>query len=166
MRTNLTFDFIVDKEKKSILIKREFDAPVSMVWDAYTKSEYLDQWWAPRPWKARTKEMDFRPGGQWLYAMVGPEGEEHWAIARYNAVTPQQSFDVQDAFTDAAGTINTSMPQANWKVTFHNQGDTTLVEFVITYEKLEDLEATIQMGFKEGLSMAMEQLDEKLAAQK
>ncbi|MBV7530160.1 SRPBCC domain-containing protein [Chitinophaga sp. sic0106] len=166
MRTNLTFDFIVDKERKSILIKREFDAPVSMVWDAYTKSEYLDQWWAPRPWKARTKEMDFRPGGQWLYAMVGPQGEEHWAIARYNAVTPQQSFDVQDAFTDAEGAINTSMPQANWKVTFHNQGDTTIVEFVITYEKLEDLEATIQMGFKEGLSMAMEQLDEKFAAQK
>ena len=78
MSTNLAFDFSVNKETNTITVKREFAAELSLVWDAYTKSEILDQWWAPKPWKARTKTMEFREGGYWHYAMVGPAGEEHW----------------------------------------------------------------------------------------
>lgn len=55
------------------------------------------------------------------------------------------------------------MPQSKWNVTFTDKGDElTLVEFAISYGDLAQLEATIQMGFKEGLSMAMEGLDELL----
>src|SRR5882757_4609336 len=86
MNKNLTLDFSVNKENKTITVKREFEAEVSLVWDAYTKSEILDQWWAPKPWKAKTKTMDFKEGGHWLYAMVGPNGEEHWALAKYKNV--------------------------------------------------------------------------------
>lgn len=163
---NLTFDFSVDKENKTITVKREYAAEPALVWDAYTKSEILDKWWAPRPWKAKTKKMDFREGGSWLYAMVGPGGEEHWAIARYSNIRPQKSFTVLDAFTDAEGNINTQMPQAKWVVTFTGKGENTLVNFVIIYDSLDQLEATIKMGFKEGLGMAMENLDELLPAMK
>lgn len=166
MSTNLGFDFTVNKENKTITVKREFAAPLASVWDAYTKSELLDQWWAPKPWKARTKSMDFREGGTWLYAMVGPEGEEHWAVANYLSIQNQKGFTVKDAFTDAEGNINETMPQAKWDVTFTGQGAVTLVQFVISYDDLAQLEATIQMGFKEGLAMAMEGLDELFAASK
>ena len=77
MSISLAFDFVVNKENNTITVKREFAADRSLVWDAYTKPEILDQWWAPRPWKARTKTMDFRNGGHWHYAMVGREGEEN-----------------------------------------------------------------------------------------
>ena len=164
MSTNLAFDFTVNKEAKTITVKREFAAALPLVWDAYTKSEILDKWWAPKPWKARTKSMDFREGGSWLYAMVGPEGEEHWGIANYSAIQHQKSFTVTDAFTDAEGNINKAMPQAKWEVTFTSQGAGTLVQLLISYDDLAQLEATIQMGFKEGLGMAMEGLDEVLAA--
>ena len=160
---NLLFDFSVDKENKTITVKREFTAEVALVWDAYTKSEILDQWWAPKPWKARTKFMDFRDGGHWIYAMVSPEGHEHWARADYKNVHVKKSFEGLDAFADADGNINKQMPQSTWHATFTDQGETTLVRFRITYPDLAQLEETLKMGFKEGLSMAMEGLDELLA---
>lgn len=166
MKSSLTFDFSVNKENKTITVTREFAAEVSLVWDAYTKSELLDQWWAPKPWKAKTKKMDFRKGGQWLYAMVGPQGEEHWAVANYEDIRDRQTFLVKDAFTDANGTINTSLPQSQWEVTFTGKGDQTLVRMIISYDDLAQLETTIQMGFKEGLAMAMEGLDELLPSLK
>ena len=43
-------DFTVDKTTKTVTFSRKFDADLSLVWDAYTKQEILDQWWAPKPW--------------------------------------------------------------------------------------------------------------------
>jgi uncharacterized protein YndB with AHSA1/START domain len=164
MSKNLGFDFSVDKENNTITVKREFAAELPLVWDAYTKSEILDQWWAPKPWKAKTKSMDFRPGGHWLYAMVGPQGEEHWSFAAYKDVQFQQKFTGSDGFSDADGNVNTALPQSEWEVAFTAKGPVTLVQMHITYADLAQLEATIQMGFKEGLSMAMEGLDAYLAS--
>jgi uncharacterized protein YndB with AHSA1/START domain len=162
MKQNLAFDFSVNKENNTITVKRAFDAALPLVWDAYTKSELLDQWWAPKPWKARTKTMDFREGGHWHYAMVGPEGEEHWALANYKDIQVQKKFTGLDAFADAEGNINKELPQSRWEVVFTAEGQQTLVEILISYEDLAQLETTIQMGFKEGLAMAMEGLDELL----
>ncbi|PKV76000.1 SRPBCC family protein [Pontibacter ramchanderi] len=166
MKKQLEFEFSVNKENKTITVKREFAAELPLVWDAYTKSELLDQWWAPKPWKARTKTMDFREGGHWHYAMVGPEGEEHWALANYKTIEPKKRFTAMDGFADAAGVIDPAMPQSKWEVNFTPQDEVTLVENLITFDDLAQLETTIQMGFKEGLTAAMEGLDALLAAQK
>ena len=80
MTKNLAFEFSVNKENKTITVKREFAAARSLVWDAYTKREILDQWWAPKPWASKTKIMNFEVGGRRFYAMVSPEGQEHWSI--------------------------------------------------------------------------------------
>lgn len=163
MKHNLAFDFSVNKENKTIEVKREFAAGRSLVWDAYTKPEILDQWWGPKPWKAKTKSMDFKVGGRWLYAMVGPEGETHWSIADYTKIQPKELFAVSDAFTDENGTVNAEMPQSKWEVSFDDKGEElTEVTIHITYRDLNHLEETIKMGFKEGLSMGMDQLDELL----
>ena len=69
---NLLFEFSLDKAAQTVYITREFDAPLSLVWDAFTKKELLDQWWAPKPYESRTKVMDFRVGGRRFYAMVSP----------------------------------------------------------------------------------------------
>lgn len=161
MSKHLAFDFSVNKENKTITVKREFAASLPLVWDAYTKSEILDQWWAPKPWKARTKTMDFRDGGRWHYAMVGPEGEQHWAAADYSGIQEQKKFVALDTFTDEAGTLKTG-PESKWEVTFTSEGAVTLVEVHITFPNLSDLETHIKMGFKEGFTMALGNLDELL----
>jgi len=171
MINHSAFDFSVNKENKTITVKRKFAAELFVVWDAYTKSEILDQWWAPKPWKARTKTMDFREGGHWHYAMVGPAGEEHWARADYKTIqsqliSGQNKFTGLDAFADSEGKVNKDLPQSKWEVTFTDKGNVTLVEIQISFDDLAQLEATIQMGFKEGLATAMEGLDELLPSLK
>lgn len=166
MKAALLFDFVVDKANKTILIKREFAAERALVWDAYTQSELLDQWWAPKPWKSKTKKMDFREGGSWHYAMVGPEGEEHWALAKYQRINPKTNFTVKDSFADAEGNVNKLLPESTWNITFSDHGKNTLVKNHLSYDTLEQLEEVIKMGFKEGLTMAMENLDSLLASMK
>lgn len=162
MNSNLLFDFSVNKESKTINVKREFDAPLELVWQAWTTAELLDQWWGPKPWRAETKTMDFREGGFWHYAMIGPEGEKHWAKASYIAIEKEKSFTGKDGFCDESGTMNTALPQNLWENQFSANEEQTLVNVTLTFDKLEDLEQTIAMGFKEGFTMGLNQLDELL----
>jgi uncharacterized glyoxalase superfamily protein PhnB/uncharacterized protein YndB with AHSA1/START domain len=165
MNSTLLFNFKVDKANKRITVEREFEAPIAHVWAAWTESELLDQWWAPHPWKARTKSMDFREGGHWLYAMVGPEGEEHWARADYKTIIPQKEFSLLDGFCDEEGNINTSLPRSAWKNSFKEEDDTTTVNIEISMDKLSDLEYLVEMGFKEGFTAGLDQLDNYLSTQ-
>lgn len=160
MKTSLFMDFVVDKVNKKIKVQREFDASVADVWEAYTNPELLDQWWAPKPYKTVTMSMDFREGGRWLYYMLGPEGNKHYCLAEYKTIQPKKNFSALDAFCDEKGNINMQLPRAQWFNTFKANGETTMVSIEITYDKLEDIDKIIEMGFKEGLSMAMENLDE------
>jgi uncharacterized protein YndB with AHSA1/START domain len=160
MKTSaLLLNFSVDKENKKIKVEREFAAPVSKVWAAWTESQLIDQWWAPKPWKARTKTMDFRVGGSWLYAMTGPEGEESWCRADYKSITPLKSFTGEDAFCDANGNINNDFPRAYWTVEFKEKSNSTYVYVEIRFKELADVEKYIAMGFKEGFLAALENLD-------
>ncbi len=162
MKSTLLMDLSVDKANKKIYVKREFAAPVAKVWSAWTESKMLDQWWAPRPWKTETKVLEFKSGGKWIYAMVGPDGSKHWATLRYNSVTPTNNYSATDAFGDEHGNINKEFPSANWNVNFSTQGAHTLVSIEITYDKVEDLEKMVEMGFQEGFTMALGNLDELL----
>lgn len=162
---NIAFDFTVNKDNNTITVRREFNAVVSLVWDAYTTSEILEQWWAPKPWKAKTKSMIFKEGGHWHYAMCGPSGEQHWAYTTYEKIDFQKMFTGIDSFADENAIVNKQLPQSNWKVSFKDNQETTLVTTHISYESLEQLETTIKMGFKEGYTMAMKGLDEYLTTQ-
>jgi uncharacterized protein YndB with AHSA1/START domain len=166
MNNTLAFEFTVNKANNTITVKREFSAELPLVWDAFSKPEIMDQWWAPKPWKTRTKSMDFKEGGHWHYAMVGPGGEIHWCWADYKNIQFQKKISGLDAFADEDGNLNKNLPQSKWDTTFTDKGMITLVEFYISYDDLAQLEATIQMGFKEGLSMAMDGLDELLLSLK
>ncbi len=166
MNKNLLFDFSVNKENKNIHIKREFDADLELVWKAWTTAELLDQWWGPEPWRAETKTMDFREGGFWHYAMVGPEGEKHWSKASYITIVKEKSFTAKDGFCDENGTMNPAFPQNLWENNFIPKENKVQVDMILTFDTLADLEKTIEMGFKEGMTMGLEQLDKLLSTLK
>src|SRR5262245_53623768 len=92
MNSTSLFDFTVNKPSKTVSISMEFDADQSLVWDAFTKAEILDQWYAPKPFQSRTKHMEFKVGGRRFYAMVSPDGSESWAVQRYTSITPKSNF--------------------------------------------------------------------------
>lgn len=159
MNSNLLFDFSVNKENKTIHVKREFDAGLDLVWQAWTTAELLDQWWAPKPFRNQTKTMDFRNGGFWHYAMIGPENETHWAKLDYQEINEQESFSGIDGFCDENANINPDLPRSQWKNTFSETADKTTVDISITFNNLTDLEKTIEMGFKEGFTAGLQNLD-------
>jgi PhnB protein len=154
--------FEVDKVNNKINVKREFNSAVANVWAAWTRPELLDQWWAPKPYKARTRTMDFRVGGMWLYAMVGPDGQEIWCKADYLSIEDQKSFSGRDAFCDEHGVVTDDFPGSIWNTSFKPVGEATSVNIEISYKNLSDLEKIIQMGFKEGFTAALGNLDELL----
>jgi uncharacterized protein YndB with AHSA1/START domain len=161
MKNNLLFDFTVDKATKTITIDREFAAELSLVWDAFTKQEILDQWWAPKPFSSKTKYMDFKVGGRRFYAMVSPEGHEHWGIQEYTSISPKTNFKMLNAFADKDE--NPDLPGSNWDLNFSEQNGTTTVNVTIYNESIERMEKMIEMGFKEGFTMTMTDLEGVLA---
>src|SRR5687768_6148113 len=154
-------DFIVDKAAKTVLITKEFPAELSMVWDAYTKPELLDQWWAPKPFTSRTTAMDFKVGGRRFYAMVSPEGNERWSVQKYKSITPKTNFKFFNAFADKDE--NPELPGSDWDLNFSEQDGKTKVSISIYNESLERLERMIEMGFKEGVTAQLQNLEELLA---
>lgn len=167
MKTALLFDFQVNKENSTVLVIREFNASLELVWDAWTNPAILDLWWAPKPYKTRTKSMDFREGGTWLYEMYNTANEEqnecHWCKNDYQKIEPLKFYSGLDAFCDENGTVNTAMPRTVWTNTFTENGATTIVNIEAKYDKLEDLEMIIEMGFREGFTMALGNLDQYFA---
>lgn len=162
MKNNLQFDFLVDKDKNTMTIKREFLANRQLVWDAYTKSELLNQWFAPSPLTTKTKSMDFSEGGHWVYAMVEPNGTEYWGRTDYLKIKPIDYYTALDAFCDSEGNINPDLPRANWEVTFTDKGENALVQTVVTYKSLADLETVVKMGMEEGMKSTLNRLDDLL----
>ena len=160
MKTSLLFDFTVDKSTKTVFVNREFDAGLSLVWDAFTKQEILDQWVAPKPWVSKTKFMNFEVGGRRFYAMVSPEGQERWSIQKFTSISPKTNFKMSNAFADKEG--NPELPGSDWDYNFSEQNGKTKVSITIYNESLTRLEKMIEMGFKEGMTMGLQQLDELL----
>jgi uncharacterized protein YndB with AHSA1/START domain len=160
MINNLQFDFTVDKAAKTVSITREFDADLSLVWDAFTKAEILDQWVAPKPWTSRTKYIDFKVGGRRFYAMVSPEGQERWAIQKYISISPKTNFKMFNAFADKDE--NPELPGSDWDYSFSEQDGKTIVRIVIYNESLARMEKMIEMGFTEGFKMSMINLEKVL----
>jgi len=106
-----------------IAITRFYDAPVQMVWDAWTDPEQVAQWWGPRGFTLTTHSKDLRPGGSWVYTMHGPDGVDYPNKAQYIEVVPLSRlvydhganddrpplFRVTVDFTDVGGTTRMDM---------------------------------------------------------
>jgi uncharacterized protein YndB with AHSA1/START domain len=160
-KKELLYDVALDKATKTVIITREFDAELSLVWDAFTKAEILDQWVAPKPWASRTKSMNFEVGGRRFYAMVSPEGLERWAIQKYTSISPKTNFKMFNCFADKDE--NLELPGSDWDYTFSEQNGQTKACITIFNESLARMEKMIEMGFTEGFKMSMINLENLLA---
>ncbi|HVW97097.1 MAG TPA: SRPBCC domain-containing protein [Mucilaginibacter sp.] len=160
MNNDLLFDFAVDKAAKTILITREFNAELSLVWDAFTKQEILDQWGAPAPMRCRTKYMNFEVGGRRFYAMISPDGQERWAVQEFTSITPKTNFKMYNAFADKDE--NRQLPGSEWDYNFSEQNGITKVTISIFNESLERMEALAD-GFRKGYTEMLTYLDDLLA---
>ncbi|RZK25702.1 MAG: SRPBCC domain-containing protein, partial [Flavobacterium sp.] len=99
-----------------------------------------------------------------FYAMVSPEGQEHWAIQQYTSINPKANFKYLNAFADKDA--NPSLPGSDWDLNFSEENGITNVKISIYNESLERMEQMIEMGFQGGFTMTLNELDNLLAALK
>jgi uncharacterized protein YndB with AHSA1/START domain len=163
MANNMKTQISKDLQNRKLIIKREFNAALESVWSAWTESNLLDQWWAPKPWVAKTKSLNFVEGGNWLYAMRGPDGTKIWSLVEFISIKQNSSFQTISSFCDENGNKNSDMPIMNWKNEFFTTNTGTRVEVEISFTNEKDIEKIIEMGFEAGFTSAVGNLDELLA---
>ncbi|HMS68286.1 MAG TPA: SRPBCC domain-containing protein [Saprospiraceae bacterium] len=159
---NLLFDFKVDKAAKTVYIDRAFNAELALVWEAFTKQEMLDLWWAPKPYLSKTAKMDFKVGGRRFYAMANADGVEiGWHIQDYTSISPKTNFKFLSVFADKDE--NPFPPGSNWDLNFSEDAGKTMVSITIYNDSLERMEKMIEMGFKEGFTATLNELETLLS---
>ena len=148
----------------TLLAEREFNGPLELVWKAWTDADILAEWWAPLPFKAVTKSMDFRNGGRWHYYMLGPDGSQFWCMVNYSGIENLKKFNAGDYFCNEEGEINPELPGSDWLVEFSGSGNQTRVQVTVRFPRAGDKERIMEMGFQDGFRMAHENLDKWLEA--
>ncbi len=121
---------------REIRITRVYDAPVALVWDAWTDPAQVAQWWGPRGFSITTKARELRPGGTWEYTMHGPDGKDWPNFTRYHEVVPQSRL-VYDHGASSAD----AEPLFRVTALFRDKGDKTELEITM---KLATAEAAAQ----------------------
>jgi uncharacterized protein YndB with AHSA1/START domain len=90
---------------KTITITRIFDAPLELVWKAWTEPERLKEWWGPKDWSSPSWELDLRVGGKFLYCMRSPEGQDIWGTGIIKKIDPMMELSFTDSFADKEGNV-------------------------------------------------------------
>ncbi len=157
----MSSNFILEKDlnTKTIHVEREFNAPIGVVWKAWTDPLILEKWWGPKPWIAKTKSMDFSVGGTWLYAMEGPEGQQHWSNVTFTAIEDERRFAADAVFSDEHGNPAPGAPIGHWDNKFVTLGNKTKVVVDLRFDNEADFKLLVEMGFEGGFTIGLNQLD-------
>jgi len=158
-------NYTVNKETNTIVVERSFEAPLDLVWQAWTDAAILDKWWAPKPFWVITKTMNFSVGGAWIYSMNGPDGSKNWSRVDFKKIQHGKSFTMDHYFVDAEGNRPIGLSAGDWHVEFASKNGITNVVITMQFANLSELEKLVAMGFKEGFAMCHDNLDQYLQAQ-
>ncbi|MEZ0391954.1 MAG: SRPBCC domain-containing protein [Pseudobdellovibrionaceae bacterium] len=94
-------------ETRTVDITRTFHAPVERLWAAWSRPEFMRQWWGPESFTCPTANIDFREGGKYHMAMKSPEGEVVWGTGEYRQIIPNKLIVCSDLFANEQGQVIT-----------------------------------------------------------
>ena len=144
---------------REIVLTRDFEAPRSLVFEAFTRPEHLKQWWGLRGSTLRVCEVDLRPGGAWRFVTRGANGHENPFRGEYREITPPERlvytlvYDVEGA-RDSPGLVTDIFSEQG--------GRTTLVETML-FPTVEERDGLLKSGMKSGAAETFDRLAELLA---
>ena len=154
-------------DKLDLVLERTIDAPVDLVWKAYTNPEHLKQWFAPRPYEITECELDLKPGGIFRIRMTGPDGFDtgHGTPGCVLEVVEGQKLVWTSALgpgyrPNEAGEGCESFPMTA-VITFADAGDgKTAYRAVALHKDMADRDTHEKMGFQDGWGTTASQLEE------
>lgn len=154
-----------DAADRTYIMERVFDAPRALVFEAYSSAEHLKNWWGPKGWTLPVCEVDFRPGGTWLYCMKGPAEANHmesWGKAIYREIVAPERLVYTDMFVDSEGNQLPNTPTLEITVHFEEiDGKTKLISQTL-FDSAEALQAVLKMGMEQGFSETLDRLESYL----
>ena len=144
---------------KVIVFKRTYQAPRSLVFEAFTKPEHVKNWWPPKPWTMPHCSIDLRPGGAWRYSFRSPEGQEHACDATYEAVEAPAKLVMTQAVPGPGGKPFFTIRQT---ITFEEKDGATALTFEVKVLEANPGSEPFLGGMEQGTNMTLDNLSEYL----
>lgn len=142
-----------DLDERTLSLTRTFNAPVKLVWEAWTQPEHIAQWWGPMGMKTRVIEHNFNVGGEWRYAMATPDGNEFITEGVYSAIV-----ELEKIFSSADFKPMTEGVEI--QALFEEDGNKTNFTFNCIHPTKEYCEQQEKMGFYNGWGSVFDRLAE------
>lgn len=157
-------DVTKDLETRTLTITAEFAAQPERLWEIYADPRQLEQVWGPPGYPATFVDHDLTVGGKVTYFMTSPEGEKYCGFWLLTEVEPTRRFAFDDAFADTDFNPLPDMPVGHMAIELEATETGTRSTMITTYDSAEDFERTLEMGMEEGATLAINQIDDLLAA--
>ena len=140
-----------DLKNRTLSLKRTFNAPIQLVWEAWSKPEHIAQWWGPKGMETKIIEHDFSVGGKWKYAMLMPDGNEFIADGIYTEI-----IELQKIFSSA--NFKPMTEGVEIQALFEEDGDQTNFTFNVVHPTEEYCQQQEKMGFMNGWGSVFDRL--------
>lgn len=145
---------------EKITITREFDAPVQLVWEAWTMAENIAKWWGPKGYTTVVKAHDFKPDGRWEYIMVDDkDGKEYPAVGLFKDIIPFKKITSTEIADEAQVIHGINMPRVLlFSTVFEDLGGRTKITLEYNYPTFADKDKHVQMGVEGGWNTSLDKL--------
>lgn len=146
-----------DLKDRTLTLQRTFDAPIELVWEAWTEAEHIIKWWGPKGMETKVETHEFKVGGQWKYTMVMPDGNLFIAEGEYLEIEEKTKIVSTANFRPMTEGVE-------MHALFNSIGDKTEFTFSVIHETVEYCQQQEKMGFYNGWGSTFERLDELLTS--
>ena len=138
--------------KRTLTLKRTFNAPIKIVWEAWIQPEHIAQWWGPKGMDLKVIQHEFRPGGKWKYVMPMSDGNEFISEGVYSEIIEMKKIVTSANFIPMTeGVI--------LQILFEENGDKTNFTFSVIHPTEEYSKQQEKMGFYNGWGSAFDRLE-------
>ncbi len=141
--------------QRTVKIEKTLNAPIELVWEAWTKPEHIVKWWNPRGSETTIEKHEFKVGGEWRYSMLMPNGKPFIAEGTYLEIVHHQRICSQADFKPMTQGVEIQS-------IFNAKGDKTEFTFHVVHPTEEYKIQQERMGIQNGWGSVFERLEEFL----
>lgn len=141
-----------DLRNRTLTIEKNFNAPIKLVWEAWTSPEHVVKWWGPKGADIKVVEHDFKVGGKWKYSMPMPDGNEFVSEGEYKEIVELKKIVTSADFKPMTEGVELH-------ASFEAHGDQTKFTFSVIHPTEEYCKQQEAMGFYNGWGAAFDRLE-------
>jgi uncharacterized protein YndB with AHSA1/START domain len=160
----MTSSAIIINPELDLVLERDIDVPLELVWKAWTTPEHLREWFAPKPWTITACDVDLRPGGALNFVMRSPDGQEYPNTSCFLEVTPFERLIMTD--TLQAGYRPSANPFFTALVEMVKHGTGTRYKAIAIHGNNAARKKHEEMGFHNGWGTVLTQMVDYIKARR